>query len=351
MMQYRLSTVFIIFFAVAATLAFFGDVGVFVAFGLLLIAFVANRINRSLTEIIVFSSIVALVAYLFVPALAVSHERERQEKCVKNLLEIGQALQRYHDIYGHYPALVIKDTNGHPLWSWRVEILSGLGHGNIFNELRKTEPWNSPYNIELLDRDKPRAYGCSIPEYYCPSGGNNNGDNSSNYGAIIGPDSAWRNNNSVSRSDLPDGGVHTPMVVEILNPGHHWAEPNNLSVEELLERIRGEHGRDNLSNHPTICNILFADGSVWSIPKDLPFPVWQRLLIGEVKSVDDLNSNLQASETGLAKVSYYADAYDRFFTLTREYGPTICSAIIWLLSVFLLFYWAVKNRRRTGLSE
>ena len=43
------------------------------------------------------------------------------------------------------------DAAGQPLLSWRVHILPYIGYTALYNQFRRTEPWDSPHNLALLD--------------------------------------------------------------------------------------------------------------------------------------------------------------------------------------------------------
>jgi hypothetical protein len=114
MMQYRLSTLFVIFFFVAATLALFGEGGISILIFLLLVALVVHLSKWSLGVIVALGLIFALSVALFLPVLSVARERHRQEKCVNNMKEIGQALYGYDRANGHFPLTTVKNNRPRP---------------------------------------------------------------------------------------------------------------------------------------------------------------------------------------------------------------------------------------------
>ena len=111
---------------------------------------------------------------------------------------------------------------------------------------------------------------------------------STSYMAIIGPGTAWREDGPVKLSDLPDGGSHTVMAVEVVNSGVHWAEPRDLTVDEALEGLKTGKGLRISTAHPGCINILFADGSVRTLPSKMPISVWKKLLAGEITDLDNI---------------------------------------------------------------
>ena len=117
---------------------------------------------------------------LLTPAIAHAPEAARRAACINNLKQIGSALQYYHDANNHFPPANICDKYGKPLLSWRVETLPILDYGNIYDSLKKDEPWNSPNNGKLINK-------LCIPEYWCPSDFTSSSNNFTSYVAVIGP--------------------------------------------------------------------------------------------------------------------------------------------------------------------
>jgi prepilin-type processing-associated H-X9-DG protein len=158
-----------------------------------------------------------------------------------------------------------------------------------------------------------------------------------NYIAIIGPGTAWRDDGPVKFSDLPDNGSHTVMAVEVVNSGVHWAEPRDLTVDEALEGLKTGKGLRISSAHPGRINILFADVSVKILPSKMPISVWRELLAGEIKDLDNIEKMIDPSAPDMVDVSIHLSAPDQW--------KIILGAIVWLLSVVLLFRRAIKSRR------
>jgi hypothetical protein len=344
-MQYRLSTLFLVFFVVATTMALFGEIGLWLSPVILLLAFGINHIKRQVTlmELLVLLAITGTLVGLLQPVRSRSRESHRIRQCADNVKKIGEAFQRYHAAHGHFPMATIKDANGKALRSWRVEILPGLGYGSLYDQLQKDEPWDSPHNLGLLNQQIITNDGCSIPEYFCP---NDRGKNTANYRAIIGPGTAWNEGKPTELSELPDGGKHTVLILEMLNTGKHWGEPEDITVENLLEQLKTNPRETRFSNHPAGSHVLLADGSVWRVPQEMPLSLWQRLLGGEIKTIDDLNVELAKTNSGSAFVSYNAAEKSSFFKFESNVTSLNLYAIpVWLLSIILLFRRAIKSRK------
>jgi prepilin-type processing-associated H-X9-DG protein len=335
-MQYRLSTLFLIFFMVAASLALIGPWGLLIAAILLLAALFLNRME-SLEYAIAISVFIILFGTIcrgLLPVFSSAHEAAWYSRCKGHLEQIGVALHNYHDAFKHFPLVNHSDKNGKPLYSWQMEILPMMEYGYIYDLLKKDEPWNSPYNLKLLSKVPPLLYNC-------PS--SDEKKSITNYIAVIGPGTAWRRDRAVKLSDLPDSGSHTVMVVEVVNSIVHWLEPCDLSEEEVLERMKTGKGLRISTAHPDGINVLFADGTVRTLPSKMPISLWKRILSGEGTDFDKLVENVDESAPDIVDVS--------LLPLNPDKWKIILGAIVWLLSVVLLFWQAIKSRRKCELIE
>ena len=308
---------------------------------MLLAALILNKIKKLKTGIkwsvlLIFIGIIC--PGLLTPALmslSSANKTASQTACLLDLTQIGFALRSYHDAYKHFPLANTCDEDGKPLFSWRVEILPMMARGllanpqcgPLYNSLKKDEPWNSRLNASLLDT--------VTSPYLCPSGSN---VYSTNYVAVIGPGTAWRKDGPVKLSDLPDGGSHTVMVVEVANSGVPWAEPRDLTVEEALENMKTGKGLRISSPHPNVINVLFADGKVRPLPLKMPLSMWQKILAGEMKVLDNLNIDQSAPD--MVDVSVNPPPYE-----PAEW-TFVLGLVIWLFSLLLLFRRAIKSRRK-----
>ena len=126
------------------------------------------------------------------------------------------------------------------------------------------------------------------------------------------------------------------MAVECTESTKHWAEPYTLTLEEVLERMKTGKGTRIFTAHESgLVNVLFADGLVYGLPSNMPISLWRKLLMGEVKSRDEL-WNWEPSADDPAPIN---------IGTTPPPPPPgewrlALSILVWLFSVALLLYRA-----------
>jgi hypothetical protein len=219
----------------------------------------------TLIECLVIVMIGAVVTALLVPAVQTGHTSASRETCKKNLKQIGLALHNYHEKYECYPPAYIADTQGRPMHSWRVLILPFLGEQALYDQYRFTEPWDGPHNSVL--RKQPLA------AFNCASENRKNGRTEStmtSYVAVIGPETAWPGDQSVSIGDIADGTSATLLVVEVRDSGIHWMEPRDLNILQMAPTINAKAGQGISSVHLGGAYVLKCDGSVRFVIDSMP---------------------------------------------------------------------------------
>jgi hypothetical protein len=202
---------------------------------------------------------------LTLPTIAPPSHRSNHGYCRNNLKQIAMALHLYHDTYGSFPPAYVADENGRPMHSWRVLILPFVEQKALYDEYRFDEPWDGPHNRTLAD---------SMPSVYrCPSDpGANPHLPISSYLAVVGPETNWPGEKTVSLHDVKDGTSQTLLVVESHNSGIHWMEPRDLHTGQMAREINPAHGQGICSCHGSqreLAQAALADGSVQILSNDL----------------------------------------------------------------------------------
>src|SRR5207247_6504418 len=120
------------------------------------------------------------------------------------LKQVGLAFHNYHDQFKHFPTHAIYDKDGKtPLLSWRVAILPYLDQGELYQQFKLDEPWDSPNNKKLIAK---------MPEIYESLGMGQKGVGLTPYMVFTGPMSAFDGNMKLSFAQVPDGLSNTGLV-------------------------------------------------------------------------------------------------------------------------------------------
>jgi prepilin-type processing-associated H-X9-DG protein len=228
-----------------------------------------------LFESLVLGTVLLFLALLVLPVDAEGVRESRRAGCRHRLHQIGLALHAYHTRYGSFPPAFVTDDNGRPVHSWRTLILPFLGQKTLYNSIWLSEPWDERRNVGVLSRLQSSP---SMP-YGCPESADGSHPalspwNGTNYLAITGADTAWPDDRPARLSDdFPDGAGRTILVVEVEHSDIAWTEPRDIPFSEM--NFTANAGRDRLISSPwssrsPIVHVLFADGSVRTLPADTP---------------------------------------------------------------------------------
>ncbi|GIW80321.1 MAG: hypothetical protein KatS3mg105_2128 [Gemmatales bacterium] len=170
-----------------------------------------------------------------------------------NLKMIGLAFHDYHDTYGEFPRAAITRGGGKPLLSWRVAILPFIGQGQLYRQFKLDEPWDSPHNKKLLAK-MPKVF--ETPGRKAPPG-------ETYFRVFTGKGAIFDGDKPIALGAIAnaDGTSNTILVVEAAE-SVPWTKPSGLPFGkgEILKLV-GRPGEKTIL-------VLFADGSVRSIPRD-----------------------------------------------------------------------------------
>jgi hypothetical protein len=327
-MQYRLSTLFLIFFVFATSLAAFGAWGIGVAILACMAALCLNRVRFVVIGWFCLISVIIALLTLLLYWTQPTREIEPPPSCANKMKGIGLGVLLYEDAKGHYPPVYERDKKGRKQFSWLVTILPHIEYGAIYDQLNKNEPWNSPQNASVLS-------SCKIEEFECPIAISYRNVPRSNYLAIIGPGTIWKEEGCKTEADLPHGSSNAIIAIETVDLEKHWAEPFALTADEVLENMKTGKGVRISSNHPDYVNVVFADRHVRRLPSQMPLSMWQKILYGEIDDFDKLEDQIDPNAPDMIDVS-------------RNHPPSkmavYLSIGVWLVSVLWLFYRAIKSR-------
>jgi hypothetical protein len=191
-------------------------------------------------------------------------ESMNRPACVNNIKNLGMALRWYESQVGNLPPVHTLDQSGQPLTSWRTLILPRIQHHDVFSTYDQSQPWNAAIN--------KRASDIKFELLRCPSDiALDLFSNLTSYVAIISPGGAWTPGRGLTLNEIKDKLSDTILLVEMRNSDIAWAEPRDLDLSNLPPGLTPQNLLTSIANHPGIIDVLFADGSVQSIPTSIPW--------------------------------------------------------------------------------
>ncbi len=154
----------------------------------------------------------------------------RRMQISNRLKDVGLGLLNYHDTYGSFPPAYVADSDGQPLYSWRVLILPYIEASELYDEFHLDEPWSSEHNQALLAKI-PAAYQSP----YLPSD-----EQASGMTPIRGivDEDKWRtilrSQSGITLDEISDGADKTGLAVA--DPVHlvEWTKPEDIDPLDLL---------------------------------------------------------------------------------------------------------------------
>ncbi len=201
------------------------------------------------------------------------------------LQRIANALKQYHKIHGRLPPSFIAGPNGEPWHSWRTLILPQLGYDVIYSQYRFDEPWNSPHNLKLVEKE-PAEFA------YVASGEEKKG--STSFLAIVGTEAIWQERSAISVFDIQGIRVGKLLVAECANSNIAWTEPRDIKFSEFIGEEPGLRASSNRLN-----NNFQRTSSI--------FGVTAAFTVISVSSLDDTSLNLAERQRNLYKFASKED--------------------------------------------
>lgn len=239
--------------------------------------------NRAVLVAVV-ASILATVAlalgvrFLGPALLFEARAGSRRATCVANLFTIGQALIRYEQATGRFPAVPGKGEDPGNTMSWRVAILPYIERQDVFNAYHDDEPWNTAAN-QSLARAMPFVFRCPDRD---------DTDLTTDYAMIAGPGAlggladADRNADHVAALS---GTSLTLLVIELPGAKFEWMDPRGPTIDEVLTRL----GKRDRSVHGGAVLAVCCDGHIRTLHADLALETIRSLADPERTTPVDLS--------------------------------------------------------------
>jgi len=234
----------------------------------------------TLVEIgVIFFIIAILIGLLIPPVTSVPRINSRLDHSMNQLKSIGLALDNYHDVYGTLPPTVVTDSDGRPLYSWRVLILPFLEQPHLYDQFDLAQPWDSETNLPLAEQ-VPSAYESPFLVSQQSPG-------MTTYLAVVDPDkkqTLFLSQEGRSLDELHSDPGAAVLVVEQISRPVIWSKPGDTTPFELLDPSQIEQ------NIVSVYPLLFGNGSVDMIPHDDRQTLWECLFCEEPGIADEASA-------------------------------------------------------------
>jgi hypothetical protein len=193
-----------------------------------------------------------------------SPKRAQRNMATNNLNQIGLAMHNFHEVHSRFPAASVKDEDGKPLLSWRVQLLPFLEEAALFQEFHMDEPWDSPHNKALIPR-LPRSL-------LAP--GSKAGEGKTNYVGFRHANAIFHDGDGTRIRDITDGTSNTILAVEV-DDEHAviWTKPDDLKFDEKKPHT----GLVGLRTGGFLA--AFCDGAVHFIPATITAETLVKLVL------------------------------------------------------------------------
>lgn len=153
--------------------------------------------------------------------IAAAQQAAQRTNQRNNLKQATLSMFNFHDTFGHFPA-ADGDGNGKTGLSWRVHLLPYMDQGELYEQFRLDEPWDSDHNKALISQ---------MPLVYKVDGVEQPGMTTMH--VFVGEKCAFQDGKGMSMRDITDGTSNTIMAV-IAGPqtAVPWTQPGGLKLNE-----------------------------------------------------------------------------------------------------------------------
>ena len=196
-----------------------------------------------------------VMAGMLLPAVGQVRAAAKETQAMNLLRQLSLASLNYESAFMRYPVDGPSGENEHD-FSWRVHILPFLEQGNLYDQIRFDEPWDSDHNKALFAKT-PEVF--KSPTRDLPDGMTvYRGFKSDGKGGAKGV-MGGANGKGSRIGSVTDGTSNTILVAEVPDSmAVHWAQPGCLNVDEEVAKKLLTSKDDMLAT--------FCDGSTHRIP-------------------------------------------------------------------------------------
>jgi hypothetical protein len=194
-----------------------------------------------------------LGVYLAIPFISKKASLAAQRSDSSNMIAIAQALNAYAVRHGSYPTPIVKDSNGMPLYSWRVLILPFLGYEKLYNRFQLDQPFDSPANLSLA---------MEMPGVFASGFSGAGSFHQTNYALLVGAGTLFPPTGPLSPADAEDPTI---LVVETTDGMCSWIEPMDIDVGKGLA-IGSKPMKDIGGIHKGVTLVVTVKEEAYAIP-------------------------------------------------------------------------------------
>lgn len=205
--------------------------------------------------------VVGLLVLLMLPISSRARRPAYELQSVNNTKQIALAMLLYQNEHGSFPPAYLLDEEGSPHVSWRVFVLPYLEQQKLYEDYRREHRWDAPENRRVT-ATPPMTYLSPLE----PTRHSKEKRTLTNYIVVTGNATMFPGSEGVAPQEISDGTGNTIMVLEILNSDIPWKEPRDLTVDEILERVRQGRNFQGPNRLGDTVIIGLADGSVHRVP-------------------------------------------------------------------------------------
>ena len=151
-----------------------------------------------------------------------------------------------------------------------------MEQSHLYEQYDFSEPWDGPNNRKLA---------ALMPEVFAFSGLAGEGNTTTNFLAVVGPETVWPAPAAASRDDVLDGQSRTIMLVENLGAAVHWMEPRDLRFAEMDFALNTPGGIGSVYDRPAVATV---DDAVRQLDEEIsPETLHALLTIAGGEAVDE----------------------------------------------------------------
>jgi beta-lactamase regulating signal transducer with metallopeptidase domain len=200
---------------------------------------------------------------LLIPAVSSSRQAAQRSQQMNNFKQIMIAMHNYQDVNQHFPPAVIVDAESGVKRSWRIEILPYLAAGDLYEQYRKDQPWDSEANMAVLAKMPSVFRHPSMSQ----------GTTTSSILAVVGKGMVFENDNHKGTriQEITDGTSNTVALVEARRD-IPWTKPEDIEFDVSSPKL------PELGFVPEGFMVGVCDGSVRFISRNIDVGTWRKLL-------------------------------------------------------------------------